>query len=95
MATSDSIPLSRRKLALIIGNNNYNRRESQLRHCINDANDLSNLLQAISFNVTTGYNLTNAEMISTLNSFSKTIHDGDLVLFYFSGHGYQVNGKII
>jgi uncharacterized caspase-like protein len=32
-------------------------------------------------------------MISAISNFSKTIVDNDLVLFYFSGHGYQINGR--
>lgn len=83
---------SRRKLALIIGNNNYIRPESKLRHCINDANDLTEVLSNIRFHVTTKLDLTNSQMVAAVNSFSKTINDGDLVLFYFSGHGYQIKG---
>jgi len=93
MATSNSISSPRRKLALIIGNNNYSRPESRLRHCINDANDLNKELKKINFNVYINHDLTNAEMVSTMNSFSKTIRDDDLVLFYFSGHGYQVSDR--
>jgi uncharacterized caspase-like protein len=93
MATSNMISSSRRKLALIIGNNEYSRPENRLRHCINDANDLNKLLKTINFTVDINHDLTNAEMVSAINSFSKTIHDGDLVLFYFSGHGYQVGGE--
>ncbi|CAF1154694.1 unnamed protein product [Adineta ricciae] len=92
MATLRRPSTSRRKLALIIGNNNYFRPESKLRHCINDANDLSEVLSNVRFHVTTKLDLTGSQMIATINSFSKTINDGDLVLFYFSGHGYQIKG---
>ncbi|CAF0840423.1 unnamed protein product [Adineta steineri] len=92
MATTHRTIVPRRKLALIIGNNNYSRPESKLRHCINDANDLSDVLTNIRFHVTTKLDLSNSQMVSTINSFSKTINDGDLVLFYFSGHGYQIKG---
>jgi uncharacterized caspase-like protein len=93
MASSYPSSSSRRKLALVIGNNNYSREESKLRHCINDASDLSDLLKSIHFNVTTHFDLTNAGMVSNIIAFKKTIIDGDLVLFYFSGHGYQVKDK--
>ncbi|CAF3886929.1 unnamed protein product [Rotaria sp. Silwood1] len=53
MATSTEGLSFRCKRALIIGNNNYSQPESKLRHCINDANDLSKLLSAINFEVTT------------------------------------------
>ncbi|CAF4053919.1 unnamed protein product [Rotaria sp. Silwood1] len=93
MATSNEGLSFRCKRALIIGNNNYSQPESKLRHCINDANDLSKLLSAINFEVTTGYDLTHTQMIDTVNSFGKSIVDGDLVMFYFSGHGYQVKDE--
>ena len=32
-------------------------------------------------------------MIKLIRNFAKTIDDGSLVLFYFSGHSYQLNGK--
>ncbi|CAF4017200.1 unnamed protein product, partial [Rotaria sordida] len=92
MATSNTGSSSRRKRALVIGNNNYSRSESKLRHCINDANDLTALLEKISFIVTTHHDLTNAQTVKAIRDFQNTIADGDLVMFYFSGHGYQVNG---
>ncbi|CAF1324350.1 unnamed protein product [Adineta ricciae] len=80
----------RRKLALVIGNNDYQRPESKLRHCINDANDLTDTLTSIGFLVHKNINLTNQQMVDAIADFSHRIIDGDLVLFYFSGHGYQV-----
>jgi uncharacterized caspase-like protein len=82
-----------RKLALVIGNQNYNRSENELRHSINDADDLSAMLRSIKFRIKTAYDLTKPQMVAIISSFSKTIVDGDLVLFYFSGHGYQINGR--
>ncbi|CAF3902184.1 unnamed protein product [Adineta steineri] len=93
MTTSLPILSSQRKRALVIGNNNYSRPESKLRHCINDANDFSDLLKSINFNVTVKFDLANVPMVTTIRDFSRSIVDGDLVLFYFSGHGYQVKDK--
>jgi uncharacterized caspase-like protein len=92
MATSNKNPTPRRKLALIIGNNNYSRPSNRLNQSINNANDLNDLLKSINFNVTM-YTDGNAEMMLKITNFAKTIKDGDLVLFYFSGHGYQVKDK--
>lgn len=93
MATTNNDNIPRYKRALVIGNNNYSRPESQLIHCVNDANDLSQLLKKINFNVTTHHNLTNADMTKAIKTFKESIVNGDLILFYFSGHGYQVNGR--
>lgn len=81
------------KRALVIGNNNYDRSVAKLRHCVNDADDLSTLLNKIGFKVTTQHNLTNQELIEIVYDFAKTIVDGDLVMFYFAGHGYSVDSE--
>jgi uncharacterized caspase-like protein len=94
MATLNStVSTSRRKIALVIGNQNYSRPENRLRNSINDADDLSVVLRKIKFQVKTEQDLTKSQMVSTISAFSKTIVDGDLVFFYFSGHGYQINGR--
>ena len=85
--------MPRRKMALLIGNQNYTRSENRLRHPRNDADGLTSMLRNINFHVKKEHDLTNSQMISAISNFSKTIIDGDLVLFYFSGHGYQINGR--
>jgi uncharacterized caspase-like protein len=80
------------KLALIIGNDDYNERHNKLTHSIYNANDLSDSLNKIGFDVTL-HTDPDIQMMKLIRSFAKTINDGDLVLFYFSGHGYQLNGK--
>jgi uncharacterized caspase-like protein len=51
------------------------------------------VLEKIKFKVTIERDLTDEKMVSAIHSFFRTIHDGDLVLFYFSGHGYQVGAE--
>ena len=92
-ATNVTLLKFRRKIALVIGNQNYRRPENRLHHSKTDALDISAALRNMKFDVTTACNLTYLEMLSTISNFSKTLIDGDLVLFYFSGHGYQINGK--
>jgi uncharacterized caspase-like protein len=92
MASYDGDSSRRRKLALVIGNGNYSRPSNRLTHSINNAIDVSDLLNRINFNVTT-YTDANTEMKEMIVDFAKTIKPDDLILFYFSGHGYQVQGK--
>jgi uncharacterized caspase-like protein len=92
MATSNKNSSLRRKLALIIGNDNYTQPYNKLKQSINNARDLSDLLTTIDFNVSL-YTDVDASMMDRIENFSNTINDGDLVLFYFTGHGYQVCGK--
>jgi uncharacterized caspase-like protein len=93
MAESNSVLSPRRKFALIIGNNNYSRPENRLYHCITDADDLGTKLKTINFKVNIYHDLTLIDMFTTINEFLHKIVDADLVLFYFSGHGCQVDGK--
>ncbi|CAF3307644.1 unnamed protein product, partial [Rotaria sp. Silwood2] len=93
MATCNESSSIRRKLALIIGNGNYSRPQNRLTHPVMNANDLCDSLKKINFNVTTVIDLVKQEMLKRITEFSKAISDGDLILFYFSGHGYHVNGE--
>lgn len=93
MATTKAGYSSRQKLALVIGNDNYTSSYNKLNHSVNNANDLSGLLKQIDFKVTTVCNLTKKDSMSCIINFSKLINNGDLVLFYFSGHVCQANGK--
>jgi len=79
---------------LIIGNDNYSRPNNKLRHSAKNARDLSDLLKTIKFNVETHIDVKEDTKLKKITKkFAKRIHDGDLVLFYFSGHGYQVKDE--
>jgi uncharacterized caspase-like protein len=73
MASYDGDSSRRRKLALVIGNGNYSRPSNRLTHSINNAIDVSDLLNRINFNVTT-YTDANTEMKEMIVDFAKTIN---------------------
>ena len=77
-----------RKLALVIGIGNY-AGDKKLENPENDANDMSSMLKSIGFKVTTATNLTHADMDRHIVTYKHEIQSGDLVLFYFAGHGTQ------
>lgn len=93
MANINPNSVSHPKRSLVIGNNTYSRTKARLHHYIHDADDLSMLLNAIGFRVKTHHDLTNQQLIETVYDFSKTIVDGDLVLFYLTGHAYAIDGE--
>ena len=94
MCKSFSVPdQDRRKVALLIGNSDYNESKNKLPYAINNVHDLSNKLKSINFNVTPHENLGYADMMSKIKQFAEGIKDGDLALFYFSGHGCHVKNK--
>jgi uncharacterized caspase-like protein len=77
------------KLALVIVNNMYDQLENRL----DQSRQIADSLEQIGFKVTMGFDLGKYEMTAQIIEFSQTINDGDLTLFYYSGHGCQVRGK--
>ncbi|CAF4280304.1 unnamed protein product, partial [Rotaria sordida] len=79
---------SRRKLALVIGIGKYEHCEA-LQNSENDANDMSIALESIEFVVTKKLHPKRVEMKRAIVDFEESIEPGDIVLFYFAGHGTQ------
>ncbi|CAF3754105.1 unnamed protein product [Rotaria sp. Silwood1] len=88
--TISDMPTSGRKLALVIGIWDYqNENVRKLTNPGNDATDITCVLERIGFSVTTKLNLTYWEMAKICDDFRKIIQRGDMVLFYYAGHGKQ------
>jgi uncharacterized caspase-like protein len=83
--------MKEKRYAVVIGNSNY--KEQPLRNPINDARDMSNTLKNLGFDVVLRENLTMKEMREEIRSFGRKIKGGGIGLFYFAGHGIQVNGR--
>lgn len=80
-----------KRLALVIGNSQY--RSRPLRNPVNDANLLADSLKAIDFQVTVKEDLSLAEIKEAIREFSKQLSAGGVGLFYFAGHGIQIDGR--
>jgi uncharacterized caspase-like protein len=78
------------KVALVIGNGDYENR--RLKNPVNDANDLSQELGRLGFDVMKRTNVTLQELDEAIIKFKQKIKPGGVALFYFAGHGMQVNG---
>ncbi|CAF1234790.1 unnamed protein product [Rotaria sordida] len=79
----------RRKLALVIGISDYDV-EEQLENAKNDAIDMSSVLKRIGFIIDKPkLNLKCKDMEVVLAKFKYSINSGDMVAFYFAGHGLQ------
>lgn len=79
-----------KRIALVIGNSNY--QDAPLKNPIYDANDLSNVLSLLGFSVMTRTNVNRQEMEQAINEFFYQMQNGDVALFYFSGHGTEIEG---
>lgn len=78
------------KYALVIGNRQYE--EAPLRNPENDANDMAALLKQFGFSVIKKINIGHQDMEDAIRNFGTRLQEGDIALFYFSGHGLQVDG---
>ena len=76
--------------ALVIGNTSYPR--DPLFNPGNDATDLAAALPDAGFNVTLRTDLDNKALERAVIDFSETVQPGDTALFFFSGHGLEVEG---
>ena len=79
------------RLALVIGNGAY--ADAPLKNPVNDAADMAAKLEAKGFGVTTLTNAGQKEIEKAVREFTRQLGQGDVGLFYFAGHGVQVDGE--
>lgn len=88
---SDNRHLQEKRVALVIGNNAY--QDAPLDSPINDARDIANALTSLNFEVMVETDNNQQQMEEAINQFANKIQNGDVALFYFSGHGSQIDGQ--
>lgn len=79
------------RVALVIGNGAYET--TPLRNPPNDAQAMGALLRAQGFDVVEKVNLDQKEMKKDIQAFGQRLLKGGVGLFYYAGHGIQVNGR--
>jgi len=82
---------AQRRVALVIGNANY--ADAPLRNPTHDAEDMARVLASLHFTVITRTNINQREMEDAVQEFFRAMEHHDVALFYFSGHGTQVQGE--
>lgn len=83
--------MNRSLAALVIGNANYDH-AGILRNPVNDANDIAAKLEESGFAVEKVVDGTHKEMDSALRKFKKNLKGKEVGLFFFAGHGVQIEG---
>lgn len=83
--------LADRRIALVIGNSTY-QNVPRLPNSTNDASDMAFKLKGLGFEVVSGSDLEFSTMRSAVRDFIQKINTADIALFYYSGHGLQVDG---
>lgn len=81
-----------RRVALVIGNGAYGKVPA-LPNPPNDAKAMSALLRSLNFDVVSGIDLTRDGMADTLRKFAMQAQGADVALFFYAGHGLQLDGK--
>lgn len=84
--------IAEKRLALVIGNADYGS-SMILRNPVNDANLIEGTLKSLDFEVIKRLNATKSEMEQAVRDFSKKLTDYNVALFYYAGHGMQVDGE--
>jgi hypothetical protein len=79
-------------LALIIGNNEYVLERDRLNNAVNDANDFAAKLMALGFTVNKALNVNEENFERAVTDFGNDLCQYKVGLFYFSGHGLQIDG---
>lgn len=77
-------------LAFVVGNAKYADEKDRLVNAVHDADDISDKLMSLGFAVIKKTDCTNEEFDRNLHDFSDRLGKYDVGLFYFSGHGLQI-----
>jgi hypothetical protein len=79
------------RYALVIGNSDYAHVEN-LPNTARDAEAMAEALEALRFTVYKGIDLTAGEFERLIENFDAAATDADAVVFYYAGHGFQLDG---
>lgn len=80
-----------KRIALVIGNSNYGGGQS-LKNPVKDAVLMSSTLKNLGFEVIERIDANKQSMEQAIREFSKKLPNYNVALFYYAGHGVQVDG---
>lgn len=81
-----------RRVALVVGNSAYEH-TTQLRNPKNDADAMSARLEKLGFEIFGGTDLDRRALVEALIRFGRAAEQADVALFFYAGHGLQVDGQ--
>lgn len=83
-----------KRIALCIGNNDYSIL-SKLDCAKNDADEMANALERLGFDVQQVCDADRSTTIDVITEFTDKLEDYDSCVFYYAGHGFQIDGDNI
>jgi formylglycine-generating enzyme required for sulfatase activity len=92
MALAVSPAQAEKRVALVIGNNDYATLPN-LNNAKKDAQGMAAKLRGLGFDVILKVNAGQRALGRALGEFENRIADADVALVFFAGHGIQANGK--
>lgn len=80
-------------IALVVSSSNYNDENIEDLPCCNkDGNDIAKSLRLLGFDVLTVFDETRDDLLHKIIEFSEVLSLYQTCLFYYSGHGLQIDG---
>ncbi|MBI3503302.1 MAG: caspase family protein [Proteobacteria bacterium] len=91
LASAGGPAFAEKKVALVIGNGGY--ADAPLKNPPSDARAIAATLKRQGFDVLLRENATKAQMNEVVADFGEKLGEGDTALFFYAGHGMQVQGR--
>ncbi len=79
-------------IAVVIGNNDYFE-GTRLECAVNDATEMAAVFRRLGYDVYEKLNIKSKDCSSILEDFEDKIKDYDASIFYYAGHGYELEGE--
>lgn len=81
-----------KRVALVLGNAAYEHAQA-LVNPVRDAEAITSLLEDLDFQVISGFDQTKMQTQETIARFAREVRGADIALFFYAGHGMQVDGS--
>jgi hypothetical protein len=82
-----------KKIAILIGNDNYDDSSRILTCAVNDAESLCETLEKLQFDVCLYKDVNGRDISEAMTNYSRKLQDYEVGLFFFAGHGFQIEGN--
>ena len=79
-------------LAVVIGNNEYYE-GAKLNNAVNDAHSIAETFERLGYDIIYKENCKIEDYVDVLKAFDERIKQYDASIFYYAGHGFQVDGE--